>query len=73
MKQKVLKALESIRPGLQADGSDIRLVEIRPDNVVIVELSNACKGCPLVSTTLIQAISRIVKMQVPEVAAVQIA
>jgi len=73
MKQKVLKALESIRPGLQAEGGDISLVEIRPDNVVIIELANTCKGCPLAGITLIQAISRIVRMQVPEVTAVQIA
>ena len=33
MKEKVLKALEKIRPHLQADGGDVELVEITPESL----------------------------------------
>ena len=45
MKERVEKALESIRPALQADGGDIELVSI-DDGVVKVKLKGACGSCP---------------------------
>ena len=71
MKEKVLKALDSIRPGLQADGGDLKFVRIDENNVVYIQLIGACGGCPMSTITLKQGIERILKMQVPEVAAVE--
>ncbi len=71
MQEKVIKALESIRPGLQADGGDLQFIRIDNDNVVYVRLVGACGGCPMSTMTLKQGIERIVKMQVPEVTAVE--
>jgi Fe-S cluster biogenesis protein NfuA len=71
MQDKVLKALESIRPGLQADGGDVEFVRIDSNSVVFVRLTGACGGCPMAQITLKQGIERILKMQVPEVSAVE--
>jgi Fe-S cluster biogenesis protein NfuA len=71
MKERVLKALESIRPGLQADGGDVELVRIDEDGKVVLKLTGACGGCPMSEITLQQGIERILKMQVPEVTSVQ--
>ncbi len=71
MKEKVLKVLESIRPGLQADGGDIKFIRIDENNVVYVHLIGACGGCPMSQITLKQGIERILKMQIPEVAGVE--
>ncbi|MBD3225625.1 MAG: NifU family protein [Caldithrix sp.] len=71
MEEKVLNALDSIRPGLQADGGDLQFVRIDNNNVVYVRLVGACGGCPMSTMTLKQGIERIVKMQVPEVTAVE--
>jgi len=71
MKEKVLKALDAIRPGLQADGGDVELIRIDENNVVFVKLVGACGGCPMSTITLKQGIERILKMQVPEVSAVE--
>jgi len=71
MKEKVQKALDAIRPGLQADGGDVQLVRIDENNVVYVHLIGACGGCPMSTITLKQGIERIIKMQVPEIAAVE--
>ncbi|MHB2149430.1 NifU family protein [Calditrichota bacterium LG25] len=71
MKEKVLKVLESIRPGLQADGGDVEFVKIDEDNVVYIRLVGACGGCPMSQITLKQGIERIMKMQIPEIKAVE--
>ncbi len=71
MNDKVLKALESVRPGLQADGGDVEFVRIDENNVVYIRLVGACGGCPMSTLTLKQGIERIVKMQVPEITAVE--
>jgi Fe-S cluster biogenesis protein NfuA len=71
MKERVLKALESIRPGLLADGGDVELVRIDEGGKVVVKLTGACGGCPMSEITLQQGIERIIKMQVPEVTSVE--
>jgi len=47
--QQVIEA--ELRPGLQADGGDMELVDIDGDRVV-VKLKGACAGCPGAQTTL---------------------
>jgi Fe-S cluster biogenesis protein NfuA len=43
MREKVEKALETIRPALQADGGDVELVDVI-DGIVKVKLKGACGG-----------------------------
>ena len=71
LQDKVMKALDSIRPGLQADGGDLEFVRVDADNVVHIKLVGACGGCPMSTITLKQGIERIVKMQVPEITSVE--
>ncbi len=71
LNSRVLKALDSIRPGLQADGGDVELIRIDEDGKVVVKLVGACGGCPMSQITLYQGIERILKMQVPEVSSVE--
>lgn len=67
MKEKVQKAIEMVRPGLQADGGDVELVDVSPDGVVKVKLTGACHGCPMSQMTLKMGIEKIIKKQVPEI------
>lgn len=66
-KQKVIDALELIRPALQSDGGDIELIEVGDDGVVTVALQGACRGCPMSQLTLANHVERILKEQIPEV------
>ncbi|MDO8748410.1 MAG: NifU family protein [Candidatus Omnitrophota bacterium] len=66
MKEKIEKALESIRPALQADGGDIELISVE-DGVVKVRLMGACGGCPMSSMTMSQGVEQAVKKAVPEI------
>ncbi len=69
-KEKVAAVLNLIRPSLQADGGDVKLVEVTDDGIVYVELQGACKGCPMSQMTLSNGVERILKEHVPEVAKV---
>jgi Fe-S cluster biogenesis protein NfuA len=73
MREKVEAVLGRIRPAIQADGGDVELVEISPDNVVKVRLTGACVGCPMSQLTLKAGIERILKQEIPEVVAVEAA
>ena len=65
MKEQVQKALEKVRPGLQADGGDVELIDVSADGVVKVKLTGACHGCPMSQMTLKMGIEKIIKQQVP--------
>jgi Fe-S cluster biogenesis protein NfuA len=67
MKEKVQKAIEEIRPYLQADGGDCEFVDVSEDGIVKVKLTGACQGCPMSAMTLKMGIERILKSKVPEV------
>lgn len=71
MREKVQSALDKIRPGLQADGGDVELVDVTEDGVVKVRLQGACAGCPMSQMTLKAGIERSLKQEVPEVASVE--
>ena len=52
MREEVQKAIDSIRPSLQADGGDVELVDVSEDGIVKVRLTGACRGCPMSQMTL---------------------
>jgi Fe-S cluster biogenesis protein NfuA len=70
MRESVEKALQKIRPSLQADGGDIELIDIQ-DGVVKVKLTGACGGCPMSQITLKMGVERVLKEVVPEVKGVE--
>ena len=69
-REDVAAVLELIRPSLIADGGDVKLVNVLEDGTVEVELTGACKGCPLSQLTLANGIERILKERIPGVKAV---
>jgi len=67
MKEKVQKAIDLIRPSLQADGGDVELVDVSVDGIVKVKLTGACHGCPMSQMTLKMGIEKIIKEKVPDI------
>ena len=58
-------AIEAIRPALQVDGGDVRVIELdEAEGRVDLELLGACGGCPMSSLTLKAGIERILKDRV---------
>jgi len=68
MQERVEKALDKVRPSLQADGGGVDLVGVDENSgVVQVRLTGACGGCPMATQTLKNGIERVLKSEVPEV------
>ena len=67
MKERVETALDKIRPSLNADGGDVKLINVSDDGVVKVQLTGACGGCPLSQMTLKMGIEKVLKEEIPGV------
>jgi Fe-S cluster biogenesis protein NfuA len=70
MKELVEKAIQKIRPQLQADGGDIEFVSVSQDGKVKVRLTGACHGCPMAQMTLKQSVEKFLKDTVPGIVSV---
>lgn len=68
---QVEEALTTIRPYLEADGGDVRVLEIDAENVVTLELLGSCSSCPMSTMTLKAGVEEAIKRAVPQVKAVQ--
>lgn len=66
MKERIEKALQNIRPALQADGGDIQLVSVE-NGIVKVRLTGACGGCSMSQMTMTQGVEQVIRKAVPEV------
>ena len=64
---KIQNALVEIRPFLEADGGDIKFVELTDDWVVKVKLIGACSSCDISMSTLKNGVEMVIKKAVPQV------
>lgn len=68
---KVIAALETVRPYLQVDGGDCQLIGITKDRVVDVKLLGACGSCPMSTLTLRAGVEQAIKKAIPEIVRVE--
>ncbi|TVP45002.1 MAG: NifU family protein [Mongoliibacter sp.] len=64
---KVEKALDTIRPYLEADGGNVKIVEITEDNILKLELTGTCSSCPMSTMTLKAGVEEAIKRDIPEI------
>lgn len=67
---QVEKALEQIRPFLLADGGDVSLVEITPQQVAKVKFHGSCRSCNMAAMTLKAGVEETVIKAVPDIKSV---
>ena len=67
LREKVLTALEEIRPFLAADGGDISLIDIEDERIVKVQLQGACAGCSVNQMTLKSGVEMTIKKHAPQI------
>ena len=68
--ERVNAALDTIRPYLEADGGDVRVVEVDDNKNVILELLGNCGHCPMSTMTLKAGVEEAIKREVPEIVSV---
>ncbi len=64
--QNVEKALSEIRPFLESDGGNIKLLSIE-DTTVKVQLEGACSGCSVNQMTLKNGVEATIKKYAPHI------
>jgi len=67
LRLNIEKALDEIRPFLQADGGDISLLSIEEDKFVRVQLEGACVGCSVNQMTLKSGVEMTIKKYAPQI------
>ena len=72
IEEKVLIALDEIRPFLESDGGDISLVEVTDEMVVKLEFIGACKSCSMSETTFSIGVQEVLKAAIPEIKAIEV-
>ena len=66
LRQNIEKAIEEIRPYLIADGGDISIIEITPEEVII-QFEGACQNCNINQMTLKNGVEETIKRYAPEI------
>jgi Fe-S cluster biogenesis protein NfuA len=67
--RRVEEAIESLRPYLETDGGDLRILEIKGD-MLEIELLGACSSCSMSPMTLQAGVEEAVTKAVPEIKSV---
>lgn len=70
--QSIEAALDSIRPYLEADGGNVKILEITSDQVVKLEFLGACGNCPMSTMTFKAGIEEAVRKSVPEIKGIEV-
>lgn len=69
--ERVEEALDTIRPYLEADGGNVSVTEITPDNVVRLKLLGSCASCAMSIMTFKAGLEQAIKKAVPEITAIE--
>ena len=70
--ERVLEALETVRPYMESHGGDVELVELTGEGVARLELRGSCHGCSASRATLESAITRALEEHCPDLAGIEV-
>ncbi len=70
--RRIESSLDSIRPYLEADGGNVRVLEVTGDNVVRLEFLGNCVTCPMSTMTFKAGVEEAIRKSVPEVKSIEI-
>jgi Fe-S cluster biogenesis protein NfuA len=70
IEDRVQKAIQELRPNLQADGGDIELLGVEK-GIVKVKLKGTCAHCPMSTMTIQWGVEKFLKKKIPEIVKVE--
>ena len=70
--RRIESSLDNIRPYLEADGGNVRVLEVTRDNVVRLEFLGNCGTCPMSTMTFKAGVEEAIRKSVPEVKAIEV-
>jgi Fe-S cluster biogenesis protein NfuA len=72
LSRKIEASLNSIRPYLEADGGNVKVVEVTEDFVVRLEFVGACGNCRMSTMTFKAGVEAAIRRDVPEVKSIEV-
>jgi Fe-S cluster biogenesis protein NfuA len=69
--KRIEASLDSIRPYLEADGGNVKILEIK-DEVLKLEFVGACGNCPMSTMTFKAGVEEAIKKAVPEIKSIEV-
>ena len=72
MNERIESALNSIRPYLEADGGNVRILEITKEQVLRLEFMGNCGSCPMSTMTFKAGVEEAIKRAVPEIKTIEV-
>ena len=67
LEERIQRALEEVRPGLQSHNGDVELVAIKLPDTVEVKLVGNCSNCPASTLTMQQGVQQAIETYCPEI------
>lgn len=69
---RIEASLDSIRPYLEADGGNIRVLEITENKILRLEFVGNCGTCPMSTMTFKAGVEEAVRRLVPEIKSIEV-
>jgi Fe-S cluster biogenesis protein NfuA len=69
---RIEASLDTIRPYLEADGGNVRILELTADNILKLEFLGNCGSCPMSTMTFKAGVEEAIKRTVPEIKSIQV-
>jgi Fe-S cluster biogenesis protein NfuA len=70
--QRIESSLDNIRPYLEADGGNVRILEITKENVLRLEFMGNCGSCAMSTMTFKAGVEDAIRRAVPELKAIEV-
>jgi len=70
--RRIEAALDTIRPYLEADGGNVRVLEFTNEQVLKLEFMGACGTCPMSTMTFKAGVEEAIKRTVPEIKKIEV-
>lgn len=71
LKERVERALDSMRPYLEADGGNVRVLDVSDEGVARLELLGSCGTCPMSAMTFKGGLEETILRAVPQIKKVE--
>ncbi|HAC24289.1 MAG TPA: hypothetical protein DCE81_05185 [Cytophagales bacterium] len=72
LQTRIEQSLNSIRPYLEADGGNVRVLELTHNLILRLEFVGACGTCPMSTMTFKAGVEEAVRKAVPEVKSIEV-
>lgn len=70
--KRIEDSLNNIRPYLEADGGNVKILEITKDNVLRLEFVGNCGNCAMSHMTFKAGVEDAIKRAVPEIKTIEV-